>query len=113
MTEAYPGEQFSLGIQVLDEINRPTSDIIRITDLSDNVNNFIFKSGLMRPLKIFLYLCMQIELAYMFRPSAITLDEIALASINTSFLSSTTLEYGSTRQLLVETLLGVCSCLTL
>ena len=49
----------------------------------------------------------------MFRPSAITLGEIALASINTSFLSSTTLEYGSTRQLLVETLLGVGSGLTL
>jgi len=110
VTEAYPGEQFSLGIQVLDEINRPTSDIIRITDLSDNVNN---QNWSHETLKISLYLCMQIELAYLFRPSAITLDEIAHASINTSFLSSTILEYGSTRQLLVETLLGVCSCLTL
>ena len=49
MTKAYPGEQFSLGIQVLDEINRPTSDIIRITDLSDNVRNLILSSGLKLP----------------------------------------------------------------
>ena len=34
---AYPGEPFSLGIQVLDEISRPTSDILRISDLSNDV----------------------------------------------------------------------------
>ena len=33
VTAAYPGELFSLGIRALDEIGRPTSDIIRITDL--------------------------------------------------------------------------------
>ena len=38
VTTAYPGEQFLLGIQALDEIGRPTSDIIRITDLTDRVN---------------------------------------------------------------------------
>lgn len=34
---AYPGEHIMLGIKALDEIERSTSDIIRLSDLSDNV----------------------------------------------------------------------------
>ena len=40
VTTAYPGEQFLLGIQALDEIGRSTSDIIRISDLTDRVNGY-------------------------------------------------------------------------
>ena len=38
-TAAYPGELFSLGIKALDEIGRPTSDIVRISDFSNKVRH--------------------------------------------------------------------------
>ena len=41
VTGAYPGEKFALGIRALDEIGRPTSDIIRLSDLSNKVCTII------------------------------------------------------------------------
>ena len=49
-----------------------------------------------------------LQAAYRFDPSTITINNITLAAVNTSYLSPTKdIEYMSSRKLQVETLLGV------
>ena len=50
---------------------------------------------------------LQVESAFLFEPSAVTLSKIALAAVNTSYLSPTNFDIGSSRQLQVEPVLGV------
>lgn len=45
---------------------------------------------------------------YLFEPGAITINDIRLSAVNTSFLAPTTnVDYGSVRGVEIETLLGV------
>lgn len=99
-----------LGAIPMDEINRPTSAVIRIRDLSDDVSIvYILPSvTLTSPLLFHTFTHPQAQAAYIFDPGVITFDSIALSAINTSFY---TLEGASDNQsaLIVETLVGeVC-----
>lgn len=99
-----------LGAIPMDEINRPTSAVIRIRDLSDDVSivYILPPVTLNSPLLFHTFTHPQAQAAYIFDPGVITFDSIALSAINTSFY---TLEGASDNQsaLIVETLVGeVC-----